>query len=333
MKKIIYIIVFVFICFANGFAQIGTISNIEVTKRSDGSGMFDIYFDLSGQSRTYNVSVEILFSGETVYSPINKGYLQGDLDQIAPGVKKHIEWNGLGSFPDKYSPNTKLKILATGTIDNGVTDSFTDTRDGKTYKTIKIGNQVWFAENLAYLPSVSPPTSGSSSSPYYYVYNYSGTDVAAAKATSNYSTYGVLYNWEAAKVSCPPGWHLPSDAEWKQLEMALGMTQAQSDGEGFRGIDQGTQMKAISQWYNDGNGTNASGFSALPGGYRYIDNTINDIGRYGKWWSSTEYSTINARSRLLYFNSGGSYRGYDGKMDGFSVRCIKDNEKIGRAHV
>ena len=203
--------------------------------------------------------------------------------------------------------------------------TFTDVRDGKTYKTIKIGNQWWFAENLSYMPAVSPVSTGSTINPHYYVYNYNGTDVNEAKATFNYTTYGVLYNWEAAKAACPPGWHLPSDEEWKQLEIFLGLSQSQADSEGYRGTDQGIQMKATSGWELNGNGTNTSGFAALPSGYRYINNTFNDINNYGKWWSSSEYNTINARSRLLFYDSSSIHRGYDGKMDGFSVRYIKDN--------
>lgn len=109
---------------------------------------------------------------------------------------------------------------------------FTDVRDGKTYKTVKIGTQMWFAENLAYLPQVYSPSDTSTSESRYYVYAYDGDDPAAAKQTESYKTRGVLYNWHAAcgdkeaKASavpsgvqgpCPAGWHLPSKAEWEIL--------------------------------------------------------------------------------------------------------------------
>ena len=121
-------------------------------------------------------------------------------------------------------------------------NTFTDSRDGKVYKTVTIGEQVWMAENLAYLPSVIDPPTGSEDAghetdPYYYVYGYADIDVAAAKATENYQTYGVLYNWTAAITACPSGWHLPSDAEWKQLEMYLGVTQEEADETWWRGTD------------------------------------------------------------------------------------------------
>ncbi len=180
------------------------------------------------------------------------------------------------------------------------------------------------AENLAYLPSVSPPASESYTDPFYYVYGYEGTDVSAAKATANYSTYGVLYNWPAALTACPAGWHLPSDAEWKQLEMYLGMTQAQADATGYRGTDQGTQMKTTSGWYNNGNGTNSSGFSGLPGGYRNRLGSFDLVGYGGYWWSSTEGSSRTAWTRYLGYTNA-SVRRYDGyEAYGFSVRCLRD---------
>jgi uncharacterized protein (TIGR02145 family) len=204
------------------------------------------------------------------------------------------------------------------------TGTFTDCRDGHVYKTIKIGNQTWMAENLAYLPSVSPSSAGSYTNPFYYVYDYQGTNVAAAKQNANYTTYGVLYNWPAAKAACPPGWHLPTDDEWKQLEMALGMTQAQADAIGWRGTNQGTQMKNKSGWYDNGNGINTSGFSALPGGNRYTNGYFFDVGYYGTWWSSTEYSTASAWARSLYYSYSYVGRDYYLKEYGFSVRCVRD---------
>lgn len=205
------------------------------------------------------------------------------------------------------------------------TGTFTDNRDGKVYKTVKIGDQWWMAENLAYLPAVSPSNQGSDTEPFYYVYDYQETDVAVAKATDNYKTYGVLYNWSAALTACPSGWHLPSDAEWKQLEMALGMTQAQADATGLRGTNQGTQLKATSGWASNGNGTNSSGFSALSGGYRFDDGTFFNVGNAGLWWSSTENNSSGAWTRRLGYYSANVFRGSIYKAYGFSVRCVKDN--------
>ena len=93
--------------------------------------------------------------------------------------------------------------------------------EGNSYPTVRIGDQCWFSENCRYLPEVSPPIEGSETDPYYYVYGYEGTDLAAAKSTENYALYGVLYNWPAVMTEgiCPSGWHIPTDFEWGTMEM------------------------------------------------------------------------------------------------------------------
>lgn len=108
-------------------------------------------------------------------------------------------------------------------------NTFTDERDGNTYRVVQIGDQCWLVENLRYLPSVSPIVGRarwrpwksvqncSQTQPYYYVYGYQGRRVREAQATASYRNYGVLYNWPAAMEACPPGWHLPGDDEWTQL--------------------------------------------------------------------------------------------------------------------
>jgi hypothetical protein len=97
-------------------------------------------------------------------------------------------------------------------------NTFTDSRDGHTYKTVKIGEQVWMAENLAYLPAVSPSSAGSNTEPYYYVYDYQGDNVANAKQNANYSTYGVLYNWPASMAGAASSGANPN---WLNLRIIL----------------------------------------------------------------------------------------------------------------
>jgi uncharacterized protein (TIGR02145 family) len=204
---------------------------------------------------------------------------------------------------------------------------FIDSRDHHEYQWVKIGKQIWMAENLAYLPSVSPLINDTANLPCYYVYGYDGTDVNMAKSNLNYIKYGVLYDWSAALTACPAGWHLPSDAEWQQLEIELGMTTYLADEcvDFFdRGTDQGNQLKTASGWNNDGNGTNSSGFSGLPGGYRFGNGNFCFIGKLSYCWSSTDSSEDLAWGRGLAYNSSGVCRSRYYKENGFSVRCIKD---------
>ena len=208
---------------------------------------------------------------------------------------------------------------------------FTDLRDGNYYKIVKIGNQVWMAEKLRYLPSVVRPTTNSDTTPYYYVYDYNGTSVAEAKATAYYRTYGVLYNWVAAmggEVSinppsggqgiCPEGWHLPSHSEWNQLIYYIGL-----------GGNAGGKLKEVgtAHWMSPNEGaTNESGFTAL-GGSATAGGYFGVIGESGNWWSSSgNYGIDNPKAsiRIMYYDSGNVFNEYRSISHGYSVRCVRD---------
>ncbi len=205
--------------------------------------------------------------------------------------------------------------------------TFIDARDNREYKWIKIGNQTWMAENLAYLPSVTSSDAKSNDSPSYYVYGYYGNDVNEAKENPNYQKYGVLYDWDAALTACPEGWHIPDDEEWKQLEIELGMPEVAANeiiSSASRGTVQGKLLKSNMGWYNNGNGTNQSGFSAIPGGYRFNSGNFCFIEKVGYYWTSSTYSKDYALGRGLGYNAGGISRNSNFKKNGFSVRCVKD---------
>lgn len=194
--------------------------------------------------------------------------------------------------------------------------NFTDERDGSQYETVQIGNQCWIKENLKWLPSVSPSANGSNSDPYFYVYGYQGVSVLAAKATTDYQTYGVLYNWSAALNACPDGWHLPADNEWTVLVDYLGGSSVA-----------GGKMKTTgtTHWYSPNKGaTNSSGFSGLPGGYRYGSGNFSYLGGNGYWWSSTQNTSPYAWYHYLHYNNADIYRYNTNKELGFSVRCVRD---------
>ncbi|MCK9561086.1 MAG: fibrobacter succinogenes major paralogous domain-containing protein [Bacteroidales bacterium] len=216
--------------------------------------------------------------------------------------------------------NSEPIILANG---------FVDERDGNHYNMVKIGNQIWMAENLKYLPSVVGPETGLYTEPYYYVYGYDGTNVDEAKATKNYQTYGVLYNWAAAMNGeessnanpsgvqgvCPAGWHVPSYAEWTELTDYLGGASVA----GGKLKEAGT-----THWCSPNTGaTNETGFTALPGGYRFNYGTFLNIGGYGYWWSATGTAALARNRNMDYHDSYvGSY--YGNEEVGFSVRCVRD---------
>ncbi len=132
----------------------------------------------------------------------------------------------------------------------------------------------------------------------------------------NGDKYGKLYNWYAVtdpRGLAPSGWHVPSDAEWTKLTDYLG-------GEDVAG----NKMKSNNGWGDNGSGSNESGFSGLPGGYRYNEGTFNDIGIYGYWWSSTQTTPNFAVSRSLFYGGGDVDREHYSKSIGYSVRCFRD---------
>ena len=192
---------------------------------------------------------------------------------------------------------------------------------GYDYATVLIGDQCWFAENLRSEHYQNGDTihSGLSNS------EWSSTTLGAT--ATYYDTYGRLYNWFAVDDSrglCPIGWHVPSDGEWMILEIALGMSESEAHHIGWRGTDQGTQMKTTWGWGIDGgiNGTNSSGFSGLPGGYRDSENGVYYGNGYdGLWWSSTP-----SFFRYMWNIHEDVRRGYLNQRNGFSVRCIQDAE-------
>lgn len=217
-------------------------------------------------------------------------------------------------------------------LQNGLTDS----RDGNNYNVVKIGDQIWMAENLAYLPEVQNHAEykirGDAGEPAYGVADYDGNDVTLAKSNTNYDTYGVLYNWYVVDQTnvCPSGWHVPTDDEWKTLEMTLGMSQSDANNTGYRGTNQGAQLAGNANLWTDGDlDANAnfgtSGLNALPGGWRVgltgISGSKTEI---GYWWCRNQFDSEHGYHRYLYYNSTLVYRSGFRKNSGLSIRCVKD---------
>jgi len=199
--------------------------------------------------------------------------------------------------------------------------------DGNTYNTVTIGDQIWMKENL----KVTRYNDGTEIPNITNAGVWTGLKTGAYcdynNDESNSYRYGRIYNWYAVVDSrnlCPKGWHVPSDIEWKKLEIFLGMTQIQANAfDSWRGTIQGSQMKSSSGWSNNGNGTNTSKFTALPGGQRNGYGEFYELGSWGHWHSTTE-SGINNYRRSLANNQSKVNRYYTWKHCGYTVRCLKD---------
>jgi uncharacterized protein (TIGR02145 family) len=181
-------------------------------------------------------------------------------------------------------------------------DTFTDPRDGKVYRTTKIGSQVWMAENL----------------------NYNAPDSRCYNDSPEYGEkYGRLYDWETAKKAVPQGWHLPTNEEWDQLyRYADGTSGA---GSPYESHTAGKRLKAKKGWSKNSNGMGDFDFSALPGGYGDSDGYFYDSGYYGNWWSSNEFDSLYAYYRYMFYSKEHAYWNYDDKYNLFSVRCTQDS--------
>jgi len=191
---------------------------------------------------------------------------------------------------------------------NDKSGTFKDSRDNKSYKWVKIGNQIWMAENLNY--------------------NDASGSVCYDNKTANCNRYGRLYNQEAAIDACPANWHLPSAAEWEVMLKFVDKTCGQVgeyDGSQYEYCNNaGYILKADDGWDDyegiDGNGVDRYGFSALPGGAADDEDTFDFLGSYGFWWGSDynyEVYTSHRGNVLIY-----DYDGYNSLL--YSVRCVKN---------
>jgi uncharacterized protein (TIGR02145 family) len=212
------------------------------------------------------------------------------------------------------------------------TDSITDI-DGNIYMTVKIGDHWWMAENLK-------------------VTHYKNGDtiecVSKNKPDATWSNlqtgaycymnkdFGLLYNFYSIndpRGIVPQGWHIPSDEEWKEMEIKLGMSRETVDSTNWRGSDQGNKLKAkggsTQYWLDAGDtyrvfGTNESGFNAKGGSARIFNGLWGDLNHNAFWWTSSSVNNNEAWYRGLDYNKTNVFRFSGSKKNGFSLRCIKD---------
>jgi uncharacterized protein (TIGR02145 family) len=217
------------------------------------------------------------------------------------------------SYSDDFSTFSGTLPISVNNISCG---NLTDL-DGNIYPSVTIGTQCWTQTNLNVskyrngdpIPQVTDPTQWPNLTTGAWCYYENNT--------ANGTAYGKLYNWYAVndpRGLAPTGYHVPSDAEWTTLSTFLG-------GEAVAG----GKMKATTGWTAPNiAATNSSGFTGLPGGYRYYNGSFYYIGDSGFWWSASEYVTTYAWYRYLYYNYGTAYRDYFNENLGFSVRCLRD---------
>ena len=241
-----------------------------------------------------------------------------DIASPSPGTQKVLQVEkdaGFSSNSQSYDP-----IMKTLTDING-----------NVYETVKIGNQIWMAENL----KVTHYRDGT---PIAHVTDNNewtgltcGAYCAYSNEQNNVAIYGLLYNWYAVddkRSIAPIGWHVPTDEEWKKLEMYLGLNRSKVNNISFRGTNEGSKLAGNVAFWDNGNlKYNAVfgdySFCALPGGFRYsYDGTFYCLRHCAYFWSSEETNGNHVWYRKLEYEHSGVERDFGVKQEGFSVRCV-----------
>jgi len=244
------------------------------------------------------------------------GQFVSSINGLNSGVTYHVKAYATNSVGTAFGDDITFTTASSGTISDV---------DGNIYNTVIIGTQIWMKENLKtinYNDGTSIPLVTVNAvwtelnTPGYCWYNNDS-------ATYN-SIYGALYNWFAVDAAsnggknvCPANWHIPTYTEWKTLTTHLG---------GLSVAGGKLKETGTTHWLSPNTGaTNESGFTALPGGFRYRDGKYDAVGYWGQWWSSTEEPTGIVWFSNVYYADARASRNGANKRDGLSVRCLKDN--------
>ncbi len=334
MKKLILL----FVLFNTPFLFSQTVSTVQFNQRTDGTLLVDITYNLETEEAV-TITVEASRNGGTDWDVTCETFLEGGA--FGEGIEenegedkgKSIVWDFFADTGDPGESGDDYVVKVTAEIPGPLTGTLTIGTN--TYNTVKIGDQWWMAENLREthyrngdeIPEVTVNATWAALT--------TGARCSYNNSSSNADTYGYLYNWYAAADArnlAPAGWRVPSDADWTALTDYL-----IANGYNWDGTTTGNKiakaMASTSGW--DGHGTagnvgndqssnNASGFSALPAGFRIFDGGFNYLGTNALFWSATEYDAGSAWARRLNSSSSDVDRGLSNKQLGFSVRLVRD---------
>ena len=276
--------------FADSFAETGKWKDSDTKKTIS---EWAIEATANGGLDSIRKNIEAWNFGGTVaaFEKFIEAYADGDSIVLSSASRSSSSVTSKSS-----SSETSASSSSQGATYNAEKNTLTDNRDGQTYKTVKIGDQVWMAENLNFETDSS------------FCYNDSAEYCAK---------YGRLYTWAAAMGACPTGWHLPSEEEWNILLSEVG-------GQSIAG----TALKSQSGWHDGGNGTDAFGFSALPAGRRDTVDGFSYDGEYTDFWTTAEGGDDFAYFMFLDYYNEYMPLGGDSKNFALSVRCLKDESPV-----
>ncbi|MCL2182912.1 MAG: InlB B-repeat-containing protein [Chitinispirillia bacterium] len=274
----------------------------------------DVTLTANFEPVTYTLMTNVTPVGGGIISrdPDQINYVAGTIVTLTVTPAEGYIFTGWSGASTSANAPVMITMDSSQTLTANFAEGFVDLRDGKSYRSVKIGTQAWMAENLNY--------------------NADGS-VCYDSLESNCNIYGRLYNWAAVmdgalsseaspsgiRGVCPVGWHVPSDAEWETLVKYVDPAASGNDGNMA-----GKKLKSTTRWGDVGNGTDDYGFSALPGGYGY-GGGFNDAGYGGHWWSATEGGAGNAWFRDMGYDNDYVIRDNYSKTYLYSVRCVRDS--------
>ncbi|TFH28439.1 MAG: hypothetical protein E4H10_00355 [Bacteroidia bacterium] len=324
--------------------QSPVIKTIAITSMEDGSYKISGTLTLLGTEEITEHGVCWNESGlPDIHGPSTKlGPLSiaGEFSSIVPGLEGNKTYYFRAYVVANSVPiygNEKAFITELGS-DNRVSDV-----EGNIYRTVKIGEQTWMAENLKVTKYAdgTPIPHVAAQEHWFELHRedlaYCWYDNLIALGYES----GALYSWPAASRDlygsdlnpseiqgvCPDGWHLPSDSEWDQLEMYLGMDPEELDKQDWRGTDEGGKLKPAGtrDWLSPNTGaTGETGFNAQPGGYRHGSGAFIGMGTTARYWTATKNGYSYGWYRQMDYDNSAIGRDFQGVYRGHSVRCVKD---------
>jgi uncharacterized protein (TIGR02145 family) len=265
--------------------------------------------DITARGVCWSINPNPTISDSKTTDGAGMGTFISSVTGLSAGITYFLRSYATNSVGTSYGDQMEFTTIPTSIVDI----------DGNIYHTVIIGSQVWLVENLKTTKYRNgDPISGITDNSEWA---NSGTGAYSfySNNTSNYTIYGNLYNWLAATDSrniAPTGWHVPSEEEWTILQDYLG-------GE----LNAGGELKetGLTNWQSPNEGaTNETGFTALPGGYRYIDGSFSNLGYKGVWWSNSEKPSNSAYALFTYAEGTQLHGEPNDKRIGFSIRCIMD---------
>lgn len=287
------------------------VTNVNVTAATSGGNVTqDNGSAVTDRGVCWNTSGNPTISGSRTSSGSGTGSYSINITGLNNGTVYYVRAFATNNIGTSYGEQLRFSTSIEDIEDN-------------VYRTVLIGTQLWMQSDLkttryntgGSIPNITESADWiTMTTPGYCWYE---------NLSSYGATYGILYNWYTVATGnlCPSGWHVPTDTEFKTMELYLGVSAGEIDLTDWRGSDQGSEMKSSTGW----DGTNASGFSALPGGYRRADSgNFYALGVLTYWWTASEYDGSTATYRLLENGYSGIFRNATSKRGGKFIRCIKN---------